>query len=197
MKLSAQNERQFAVIGLGRFGRNIAKALYEMGYDVLAIDKDMERVQEFSHEVTHVVQADSTDEDALRSLGILNFDVVIVAIGKDTEATIMTTLQLKEIGVPYIVAIARTVLQIKVLEKIGAKGAVGRTGHVRRKPAGALSGRRGHYFKGHCGPDCAQGSFSLLFWLCPKGVWRDGAFVPAGRRDACERVSGTVRRTGL
>ena len=124
MKLSAQNERQFAVIGLGRFGRNIAKALYEMGYDVLAIDKDMERVQEFSHEVTHVVQADSTDEDALRSLGILNFDVVIVAIGKDTEANIMTTLQLKEIGVPYIVAIARTVLQIKVLEKIGANRVV-------------------------------------------------------------------------
>jgi trk system potassium uptake protein TrkA len=117
---SPQNERQFAVIGLGRFGRNIAKALYDMGYDVLAIDKDMERVQEFSNEVTHVVQADSTDEDALRSLGILNFDVVIVAIGKDTEANIMTTLQLKEIGVPYIVAIARTVLQIKVLEKIGA-----------------------------------------------------------------------------
>lgn len=124
MKLSAQNERQFAVIGLGRFGRNIAKALYEMGYDVLAIDKDMERVQEFSHEVTHVVQADSTDEDALRSLGILNFDVVIVAIGKDAEANIMTTLQLKEIGVPYIVAIARTVLQIKVLEKIGANRVV-------------------------------------------------------------------------
>ena len=120
MNWSPQNERQFAVIGLGRFGRNIAKALYDMGYDVLAIDKDMERVQEFSNEVTHVVQADSTDEDALRSLGILNFDVVIVAIGKDTEANIMTTLQRKEIGVPYIVAIARTVLQIKVLEKIGA-----------------------------------------------------------------------------
>lgn len=124
MNLSPQNERQFAVIGLGRFGRNIAKALYDMGYDVLAIDKDMERVQEFSNEVTHVVQADSTDEDALRSLGILNFDVVIVAIGKDTEANIMTTLQLKEIGVPYIVAIARTVLQIKVLEKIGANRVV-------------------------------------------------------------------------
>lgn len=124
MKLSPQNERQFAVIGLGRFGRNIAKALYDMGYDVLAIDKDMDRVQEFSNEVTHVVQADSTDEDALRSLGILNFDVVIVAIGKDAEANIMTTLQLKEIGVPYIVAIARTVLQIKVLEKIGANRVV-------------------------------------------------------------------------
>ncbi|WP_270349786.1 TrkA family potassium uptake protein [Megamonas funiformis] len=120
MKFSPQNERQFAVVGLGRFGRNIAKSLHEMGYDVLAIDKDMEKVQDFSHEVTHVVQADTTDEEALRSLGILNFDVVIVAIGDDTEANIMTTLQLKEIGVPYIVAIAKSPLQIKVLEKIGA-----------------------------------------------------------------------------
>lgn len=120
MKFSPKKERQFAVIGLGRFGRNIAMSLHEMGYEVLAIDKDMERVQEFSHEVTHVVQADTTDEDALRSLGILNFDVVIVAIGADTEANIMTTLQLKEIGVPYIVATARNVLQVKVLEKIGA-----------------------------------------------------------------------------
>ena len=120
MKFSFQSERQFAVIGLGRFGRNIAIALHEMGYDVLAIDKDMDKVQDFSHEVTHVVQADTTDEEALRSLGILNFDVVIVAIGENTEANIMTTLQLKEIGVPYIVAVARTQLQVKVLEKIGA-----------------------------------------------------------------------------
>lgn len=120
MKINPSKQRQFAVIGLGRFGRNMALALHEMGYEVLAIDKDMERVQEFSNEVTHVVQADTTDEMALRSLGILNFDVVIVAIGADTEANIMTTLQLKEIGVPYIVAIARTVLQVKVLEKIGA-----------------------------------------------------------------------------
>lgn len=120
MKFSFQNERQFAVVGLGRFGRNIAIALHEMGYDVLAIDKDMDKVQDFSHEVTHVVQADTTDEEALRSLGILNFDVVIVAIGENTEANIMTTLQLKEIGVPYIVAVARTQLQVKVLEKIGA-----------------------------------------------------------------------------
>lgn len=115
-----KGERQFAVIGLGRFGTNIAKILNEMGYDVLAIDKNMSRVQDFSDEVTHVVQADTTDEEALRSLGILNFDVVIVAIGEDIEANIMTTLQLKEIGVPYIVAIARSVLQVKVLEKIGA-----------------------------------------------------------------------------
>lgn len=117
---SKKNGKQFAVIGLGRFGSHIATNLYKMGYDVLAIDKNMDKVQDFSNEFTHVVQADTTDEKALRELGILNFDVVIVAIGEDIEANIMTTLQLKEIGVQYIVAAARSPLQIKVLEKIGA-----------------------------------------------------------------------------
>ncbi len=112
--------RQFAIIGLGRFGSNMAKALHKMGYEVLAIDKDMQKVQEFSNEFTHVVQADATDEDALRALGILNFDVVVVAIGEDLQANVLATLQLKEIGARYIVATARDALQIKLLEKIGA-----------------------------------------------------------------------------
>lgn len=112
--------RQFAIIGLGRFGSNMAKALTKMGYEVLAIDKNMERVQEFSNEFTHVVQADATDENALRELGILNFDVVVVAIGEDMQANVLTTLQLKEIGALYIVTTARDALQIKLLEKIGA-----------------------------------------------------------------------------
>lgn len=112
--------RQFAIIGLGRFGSNMAKALSKMGYEVLAIDKNMDKVQEFSNDFTHVVQADSTDENALRALGILNFDVVVVAIGDDMQANILTTLQLKEIGASYIVATARDSLQIKLLEKIGA-----------------------------------------------------------------------------
>ncbi|MBB5337231.1 potassium channel family protein [Pectinatus brassicae] len=119
MKLKSDT-KQFAVIGLGRFGSNMAMSLYKMGYDVLAIDKNMKKVQDFSNAFTHVVQADSTDENALRELGILNFDVVVVAIGEDIEANIMTTLQLKEIGVKYIVSMARSPLQIKVLEKIGA-----------------------------------------------------------------------------
>ena len=112
--------RQFAIIGLGRFGSNMAKALHKMGYEVLAIDKDMQKVQEFSNEFTHVVQADATDEDALRALGILNFDVVVVAIGENLQANVLATLQLKEIGARYIVATARDTLQIKLLEKIGA-----------------------------------------------------------------------------
>ena len=119
MKTKSEN-RQFAIIGLGRFGSNMAKALHKMGYEVLAIDKDMQEVQEFSNEFTHVVQADATDEDALRALGILNFDVVVVAIGENLQANVLATLQLKEIGARYIVATARDTLQIKLLEKIGA-----------------------------------------------------------------------------
>ena len=115
-----KKDRQFAVIGLGRFGSNMAKALSKMGYEVLAIDKNQHKVQDFSDEVTHVVQADTTDENALRELGILNFDVVVVAIGEDVQANVLTTLQLKEIGVNFIVATSRNSLHTKLLEKVGA-----------------------------------------------------------------------------
>ena len=115
-----KKDRQFVVIGLGRFGSNMAKALSKMGYEVLAIDKNQHKVQEFSDEVTHVVQADTTDENALRELGILNFDVVVVAIGEDVQANVLTTLQLKEIGVNFIVATSRNSLHTKLLEKVGA-----------------------------------------------------------------------------
>ena len=113
-------KKQFAIIGLGRFGTSVAKTLYQMGYEVLAVDADEARVQDFSDEVTHVVQADTTDEDTLKALGIRNFDVVVVAIGADVQANLMTTLQLKEMGVPYIVAKAKNPLHGKMLEKIGA-----------------------------------------------------------------------------
>lgn len=112
--------KQYAVIGLGRFGTSVAGTLHKLGYEVLAIDSNEDRVQEFSNEVTHVVQADTTDEAALLALGIRNFDVVVVAIGEDVQANVLTTLQLKEIGVPYIVSKARDALHGKMLQKIGA-----------------------------------------------------------------------------
>lgn len=112
--------KQFAVIGLGRFGVSVAENLYKQGYDVMAVDSDEERVQKFSDEVTHVVQADCTDENALKALGIRNFDVVVVAIGEDIQANVMTTLLLKEMGVPYVVAKAKNALHGRMLEKIGA-----------------------------------------------------------------------------
>jgi len=113
-------KKQFAVIGLGRFGISMADTLHKMGYDVLAIDKDEQRVQEVSDSVTHVVQADTTDEDALLALGIRNFDVVVVSIGEDIQANVLTTLQLKELGVRHIVAKARNPLHGKMLHKLGA-----------------------------------------------------------------------------
>jgi trk system potassium uptake protein len=112
--------KQFAVIGLGRFGSSVALSLYRQGYDVMAVDTDEERIQKFSDEATHVVQADSTDENALNALGIRNFDVVVVAIGEDIQANVMTTLLLKELGVPYVVAKAKNSLHGRMLEKVGA-----------------------------------------------------------------------------
>lgn len=112
--------KQFAVIGIGRFGSSVASCLAGQGYEVMAVDEDEERVQKISEVVTHAVRADTTDEDALKSLGIRNFDAVVVAIGHDVQASILTTLLLKEAGVAYIVAKAQNALHGKMLEKIGA-----------------------------------------------------------------------------
>jgi trk system potassium uptake protein TrkA len=113
-------KKQFAVIGVGRFGSSVATTLYNLGFEVLAIDSSEERVQEILPSVTHAVQADATDDDALRSLGIRNFDVIVVAIGSDIQASILTTLILKEMGAPMIVVKAQSDLHGKVLHKIGA-----------------------------------------------------------------------------
>lgn len=113
-------KKQYAIIGMGRFGSSVAYALSEMGYDVLAIDANEQRVQEVSEMVTHAVSADSTDEEALRALGIRNFDVVVVAIGEDIQASILTTLILKDMGVPVLLVKAKNELHGKVLQKIGA-----------------------------------------------------------------------------
>jgi len=112
--------KQFAVIGMGRFGTSVARTLYEMGYDVLGIDTDEDRIQDTVDYVTHAVTADSTDENALKSIGMRNFDVVVVAIGNDVKNSILTTLILKELGVKHIVVKAQDELHGKVLEKIGA-----------------------------------------------------------------------------
>jgi len=98
----------------------VAKTLAMMGHEVLVIDERQDKIQEIIDDVTHAIQADAKDEHALKALGIRNFDVVIVAIGKDTEANILVTVLLKELGVRCVVAKARTALQGKVLSKVGA-----------------------------------------------------------------------------
>lgn len=112
--------KQFAVIGCGRFGSSIAKTLYSLGHDVLAVDLDMEVIEDIANSVTHAVQADVTDDDALKALGLDNFDVVIVSIASNLEASIMSTLIAKESGAKKIVAKAQNELHGKLLSKIGA-----------------------------------------------------------------------------
>lgn len=111
--------RQFAVIGIGRFGESLIRELTRMGYEVLAIDNDPDRVNDAIEIATHAVQADTMDEATLKALGIRNFDVVVVAIGQNMQANILTTIMLKELGVKKVIAKAQNSLHGKVLEKIG------------------------------------------------------------------------------
>jgi len=112
--------RQFAVIGLGRFGCSIAKTLSKKGCQVLAIDIDEEKVQDFSEVVTQSVCVDAMDEKALKAVGIENIDLAVVSVGHNIEASVLITLVLKEIGIKEVIAKAGTEDQGKVLEKIGA-----------------------------------------------------------------------------
>jgi trk system potassium uptake protein len=112
--------RQFAVIGLGRFGSSVAKTLSEKGYQVLAIDITEDKVQDVSDIVAQAVCVDATDEKALRAVGADSVDVAIVSVGNNIEASVLITLLLKEIGIKEVVAKAVTEEQGKVLEKVGA-----------------------------------------------------------------------------
>lgn len=114
--------RQFAVIGLGRFGRAVCLTLHQLGYEVLGIDTDEELVTRVLSDqlVVHALQLDSTNPTALKEAGIYDFDTVIVAIGNYIQESIITTLNLKEAGVPYIVAKASSEVHGKLLRRVGA-----------------------------------------------------------------------------
>ena len=113
-------KKQFVVIGLGRFGSSVCKELYKLGHEVLAIDKKEEKVSEMIKHSTHAVIANATDEKALLSLGVRNFEHVIVAIGDDIQSSILCTLVLKEMGIEKVWVKAQNHYHHRVLEKIGA-----------------------------------------------------------------------------
>ena len=111
--------KTIAVIGLGRFGTTIAKLLASMNHEVLGVDIDPEVVQKISPYVTHAIVADTTDEEAIKALALSQFDMIIVAIGDNVQANLMTSMLLKEMHIPKIVAKAENMLQGKMLSKIG------------------------------------------------------------------------------
>jgi trk system potassium uptake protein TrkA len=112
--------KQYVVIGCGRFGTSVATTLYLLGHEVMAVDKNYDIVQDIADKVTHAVQADAIDENTMRSLGIRNFDIAVISIGSDVQASTMATLIAKELGVKHVICKAQNELQAKVLYKIGA-----------------------------------------------------------------------------
>lgn len=111
---------KFAIIGLGSFGSNIARTLYERGHEVLAIDKDREKIELAKSFSTHAVLMDSADKESLEAVGIREMDIVVVSLGPEMEASILTVLHLHELGIKRIIAKALTEDHAKILEAVGA-----------------------------------------------------------------------------
>lgn len=114
--------RQFAIIGLGRFGEAVGSTLHKLGYEVLAADSDQKKVDRAMTNgiASHALQLDATDISALKQAGVLEFETAIVAIGKYLEESIITTLNLKEANVPFVVAKASSQIHVKLLQRVGA-----------------------------------------------------------------------------
>ncbi|MEA5096655.1 Ktr system potassium uptake protein A [bioreactor metagenome] len=112
--------KQIIVVGCGRFGSSVAKTLSKLGHDVMVVDQNPDIIKDISEYVAHAVQMDALDEPSFRTMGIRNFDVAVIAIGSDLEASIMATLIAKEAGVPTVIAKAMSEIHGKLLMKIGA-----------------------------------------------------------------------------
>ena len=112
--------KSYIVIGLGKFGTRAAKRLCELGCEVLALDRKSELVQPISNLVTQAVVGDARDKEVLRALGAKDFECAIVAIGDNLAVSVLATMNLKELGVPYIVCKASDETHRQVLMKLGA-----------------------------------------------------------------------------
>lgn len=114
------SKKEFVVFGMGRFGSSVAKTLADNGCQVMAVDADQSKIELIADNVTYAVCTDVTDIEAIKTLGISNFDGAVVAIGENLEASVMVTIVAKELGIPYVLAKAQNDLHAKVLKKVGA-----------------------------------------------------------------------------
>lgn len=144
-KQGSRRKRSFhsanvAVIGLGRFGSSLAIELVASGHQVLGIDFDEKLVQSHAADLTHVVSADTTDEETLRELGIQDMDSAVVAIGADVEASILTTSLLLQLGVKQVWAKANSTSHGRILEQLGAHHVIFPEKEMGRRVAHMVSG---------------------------------------------------------
>ena len=114
-------KKQVCVIGAGRFGAAVAQELYQAGHDVMTIDNDEVKIQDLLGQVTYAVRADASSESVLKELDVADFDVAVVALGSENvQASILITVLLKSIGVPFVIARAANELHGETLERVGA-----------------------------------------------------------------------------
>lgn len=113
-------KKEFVVIGMGQFGANVAISLGSRGAVVMVVDRDEQKLELVADRVTHTICADASNPEVMHSLGIHNYDGAIVGIGNNLEASVLITIQLKELGVPFIMAKASNDLEGRILHKVGA-----------------------------------------------------------------------------
>jgi trk system potassium uptake protein TrkA len=152
------------VIGLGRFGVAVSLSLIRLGHDVLAVEQDPTLVDRWADELTHVVQADTTDEQALRQIGVGDVDRAVVAIGDDIEASVLTVLALAEAGVSDIWAKAITRKHGHILERVGAHHVVYPEFSMGERVAHMISGAMIDYIE-------FDDEFSIARTRAPKMTW--------------------------
>ncbi len=187
-KLRSPDTGSVVVIGLGRFGSAVAASLVGMGQEVLAIDENQALVDRWADELTHVVQADTTDDQALRQLGVNAFDRAVVAIGTDIEASVLTVLALAEAGVPDIWAKAITRKHGAILERVGAHHVIYPEQSMGERVAHMLTGGMMDYIE-------FDDQFSIARTLAPSFTWDRTLADSAPRTRHGVTVVG-VKRTG-
>jgi trk system potassium uptake protein TrkA len=146
-KRNTPNDDNVVVIGLGRFGGQVAEALQNLGHEVLGIDFDQRIVQDWSDRLTHVVEADATDTDTMRQLGVQEFPRAVVGIGTNLETSVLTVLTLNELGVPEIWAKATSVKHGKILSRVGARHVIYPESEMGERVAHLITGRMLDYIE--------------------------------------------------
>ncbi|WP_306215611.1 potassium channel family protein [Actinoplanes sp. RD1] len=135
------------VVGLGRFGGSVAESLVNLGHEVLGIDSDPRIVQDWSDRLTHVVEADATDTDALRQLGVQDFSRAVVGIGTNLETSVLTVLTLAEVGVSEIWAKATSQKHGQILSRVGARHVIHPESEMGERVAHLITGRMLDYIE--------------------------------------------------